>query len=297
MKLLFLSMLSFVFIASTALALSQPDFIIVHEPKPVQAFSPLPTLGDTESFPVLSAQGVIAVDLDSSVVMYEKNADQPLLPASTTKIMTALVSLEYFPDDYVVTVKPSNIIGQKMGLTKGEKIKASDLLKGLLIYSANDAAEALAADYPGGREMFVNAMNMQASRYHLDHTHFVNPTGLDAENHVSTARDLVRLSQIAMQNPEFAKVVGTKTARVTSVDGEIVHYLSNINELLGEVDGVKGIKTGWTENARENLVTYIDRDDHKVIIALLGSQDRFGETKELINWIFTNYSWQEVHSP
>src|SRR3989344_1683994 len=294
MKLLLLSMLSFVFIASSALSLSKPDFVVVSQPKPVAAFSLLPVLGNTEGFPVLSAQGVTAVDLDSSVVMYEKNADQTLLPASTTKIMTALVAMDYYPDDYVVKVKPLSVVGQKMGLIAGEEMVAKDLLKGLLIYSANDAAEALAADYPGGREMFVAAMNMKAARYHLDHTLFANPTGLDGEDHVSTARDLVRLSQIAMQNPEFAQIVGTKETRVTSVDGEIAHYLININELLGVVDGVVGIKTGWTEDARENLVTYIERDGHKIIIALLGSQDRFGETRELIDWIFENYSWQEV---
>ena len=95
----------------------------------------------------------------------------------------------------------------------------------------------------------------------------------------------------------FAKIVGTKNIIVKSTDDKIVHRLTNINELLGVVPGVMGVKTGWTENARENLVTYIERDGHKVFIAILGSSDRFGETKELINWIFENYTWQSVTLP
>jgi D-alanyl-D-alanine carboxypeptidase (penicillin-binding protein 5/6) len=100
-----------------------------------------------------------------------------------------------------------------------------------------------------------------------------------------------------MKNPTFSKIVGTKQVTVTDVTGKSVYNLKNINELLGAVPGVLGIKTGWTENARENLVTYVKRDGHNVVIAVLGSQDRFGETKELIDWIFTNYQWQEVKLP
>jgi D-alanyl-D-alanine carboxypeptidase (penicillin-binding protein 5/6) len=100
-----------------------------------------------------------------------------------------------------------------------------------------------------------------------------------------------------MKNSEFAEIVGTKKINVSSVDGKIIHRLANVNELLGKIPGVLGVKTGWTENARENLVTYIERDNHKIMIAVLGSQDRFGETTELIDWIFSNYSWQEVSPP
>jgi D-alanyl-D-alanine carboxypeptidase (penicillin-binding protein 5/6) len=100
-----------------------------------------------------------------------------------------------------------------------------------------------------------------------------------------------------MEDPRFAEIVGTKTQVVRSIDGKIAHYLTNINELLGKIPGVLGVKTGWTENARENLVTYVNRDGHRVMIAVLGSQDRFGETKELIDWIYSSYQWQEVKYP
>ena len=125
-------------------------------------------------------------------------------------------------------------------------------------------------------------------------THFDNPVGLDTDGQHTTARDLVRASEVAMRNSEFAKIVGTKSIFFTDVTGKSKYNLKNINELLGVVPGVLGIKTGWTENARENLVSYIERNGHKVIIAVLGSEDRFGETKNLIDWIFTNYQWQEV---
>jgi D-alanyl-D-alanine carboxypeptidase (penicillin-binding protein 5/6) len=100
-----------------------------------------------------------------------------------------------------------------------------------------------------------------------------------------------------MKIPTFSKIVGTKSISFADVSGKTKYNIKNINELLGTVPGVLGVKTGWTENARENLVTYIERDGHKVMIAVLGSQDRFGETRELIDWIFTNYQWQEVRVP
>lgn len=296
MKLLYLSLLSFLFIATSALALSidsksNPREQIISFDK---FYTPIPTIKGEPSFPVISAQAVLAVDVDSGISLYEKNPDKPLLPASTTKIITALTAMDYYPKDQVLTVGRVRVDGQKMGLVYGEKIKSEDLLYGLLVYSANDAAEVLADNFPGGRNLFVSAMNLKARQLHLDNSKFTNPTGLDGGDLVSTARDLIRVSEVAMKNPSFARIVGTKAITVKSVDGKIVHKLTNINELLGKVAGVEGVKTGWTEEARENLVTYIDRDNHKIMIALLGSQDRFGETKELIDWIFGNYTWEPV---
>ena len=240
----------------------------------------------------------MAVDLASGVTLFEKDADKVLLPASTTKIVTALVAMNSFNREDVIEIGNIAVEGQKMGLRKGEKITISSLLYGLLVYSANDAAEALAQNYVGGRDNFILAMNDIVKSLHLEKTNFTNPSGLDGYgNHiVSTARDLIRVSNFAMKNPEFAKIVATKEITIKSVDGKIVHKLANVNELLEKVPGVLGVKTGWTENARENLITYMERDNHKIMIAVLGSQDRFGETKELINWIFSNYSWQEVKS-
>ncbi len=295
---LFLVMIAFVFISSTALALSRAGWDFFSQPADTpKAFSPLPILSGMNPFPIISAQAALAVDVESGVTLYEKEPDKLLLPASTTKIVTALVAMEAYPESAVLEVKNIKIEGQKMGLISGEKMKVGDLLYGLLVFSANDAAEVLAQNYPGGREAFVEAMNAKARQLHLESTNFNNPTGLDGNGHVTTARDLIRVATLAMKNSEFARIVGTKQTVVRSENGKIAHRLTNINELLGVVDGVLGVKTGWTENARENLVTYIERDNKKIMIALLGSQDRFGETKELIDWIFSNYAWSKVEYP
>lgn len=296
---LFLTMLVFVFVSSSAMAISGRTEIIdefIGKPKTVAAkdFPPVPVLKNENSFPVLSAQGVLAVDLESGVSLYDKNSDKNLLPASTTKIVTALTALDYFKLDDVLTVPPSTVDGHRMGLIAGEKMSFKDLLYALLVYSANDAAETIAANYPGGQIAFVNAMNNKAEALHMNNSHFQNPIGLDWDTQVTTARDLVRASEVAMRNPVFAQVVSTQEVSMKDVSGKYSYNLKNINELLGSVPGVLGVKTGWTENARENLVTYLVRDNHKVMIAVLGSQDRFGETKELINWILANYEWQEV---
>ena len=291
---------SFVFIVSVTFTVNSVVQVLhepVYEEEEVVAkentdLPPTPIYIGTPDFPLLSAQAVIAVDLDSGVTLYEKNPDLKLLPASTTKIVTSLVALDYYPLEEVLKVQKVNVVGQKMRLVPGEEITAKDLLYGLLVYSANDAAEVLAENYPGGREVFITAMNLKAEELQLENTNFSNPSGLETNNHSTTARDLVKVAKHAMQNPIFAEIVSTKEKTVKSVNGEITHKLVNINELLGEVEGVLGVKTGWTENARENLVTYIKRGERNVMIVVLGSQDRFGETKELISWIFKNYSWQ-----
>jgi D-alanyl-D-alanine carboxypeptidase len=299
---LFLAILVFLFVASSALVISDQiplvEKLVSLSAKQTKVFPPIPVLAADSSFPTLSAQGVIAADLGSGITLYEKNADAELLPASTTKIVTALVSLDAYELDQVLTVaKGSAVVGQKMGLHIGEKMKFEDLLYGLLVYSANDAAVTLAQNYEGGYEAFISAMNAKAKNLSMKNSYFDNPVGLDTDGQHSTAKDLIRVSEVAMRIPEFAKVVGTKQIMVTDVTGKNKYYLKNINQLLGVIPGVAGVKTGWTENARENLVTYIERDNHKVMIALLGSQDRFGETKELINWIFKSYEWQEVSIP
>jgi D-alanyl-D-alanine carboxypeptidase (penicillin-binding protein 5/6) len=306
---LFFIMLVFIFVSTTAMSLAKnqsndsgsfPKIQISYKNFPAN-----PILKDGATFPILSAQGIIAVDLGSGISLYEKNPDASFLPASTTKILTALVALDTYSLDQIITIpKGVSVDGQKMGLYPGEQMKVEDLLYGLLVYSANDAAMALAIEYPtqasgsaNGYNSFIEAMNQKAKDLSMTSSYFENPVGLDGNNQITTARDLMRASEIAMRNTEFVKIVGTKSITLTDVTGKSKYNLKNINELLGQVPGVLGIKTGWTENARENLVTYLDRDGHKIIIVMLGSQGRFGETKQIINWIFENYEWQEVKVP
>lgn len=303
-KIIFLTIILTFFVsltlAITSIQTSDPKSEVEEDVKEViikKSYKPIPVLREDYSDPDLTAKSVFVNDIDTGSILFEKNADTPILPASTTKIITALVAMDYYSLDDVLKVNGISVVGQKMNLVDGEEITARNLLYGLLIFSANDAAEIFAQNYPGGRDEFISSMNRKAQEINLDNSSFTNPSGLETGDHYSTARDLVRAASYAQKNPFFAEVVATPEIKVTSIDGKIVHNLTNINELVGEVDGVLGVKTGWTENAQENLVTYINRDNKRVMIALLGSEDRFKETTVLIDWIFENYSWEEVSGP
>ncbi len=239
----------------------------------------------------VTATGVVVLDIDSGVFMYKRNADASLSPASTTKILTALVALDSYDLDDIVTIKTASIDGQVMGLFPGEQMTVENLLYGALIYSGNDAAWALADHYPGGVPAFVDAMNNKAKALHLDHSTFTNPVGFDDPDHKMTPIDLAHLGSVALQNETIAKMVAIPEITISDVTHTYYYPLKNVNELLGKIPGVGGIKTGWTEEAGENLMTLVTRNGHKVITVVLHSQDRFGDTEKLINWIFSNYQW------
>ena len=206
-------------------------------------------------------------------------------------MMTALVAIESFALDQVITVGQITTPPQKIHLLPGETITIENLLYATLVASGNDAAEALAAAFPDGREAFIVAMNSKATALHLTNTHFTNPTGFDFVNHYSSALDLARLATSALKNPTFARIVSTPKISVFSADSKIEHKLTNINQLLGRLDGVKGVKTGYTEEAGEALVALTERNGHQILTVVLGSQDRFGETEKLIEWAFSNHQW------
>lgn len=241
----------------------------------------------------ISAEGVVVLDVDSGVTLYKRNEQILLSPASTTKILTALVALDEYDLDQVLTVKTQLTQGQLMGLFLGEQLTVENLLYGTLIQSGNDAAWTLADNYPGGVEAFVRAMNQKAKALHLEKSTFTNPAGYDDPNHKMTPIDLTRLASIALTNKTISKMVAIPQITVSDVTHTYYHPLKNINELLGKIPGVAGIKTGWTEEAGENLVTLIDRDSHKLIVVVLHSRNRFIDTTKLIDWIFANYRWEK----
>ena len=239
----------------------------------------------------IDAKSAFAVDADSGVILYQKNFQKPVMPASTSKIITSMVALDAYELDQKLTVYGVEVEGQKVGFKEGEVLTARDLLYALLLPSANDAAEILAQNYPGGRDLFIAAMNIKAQNLGLKNSVFINPSGLDEYGQTTTAEDLVRASFYAMQNPVFEKIVATKSYQIVNDNGEVKYNLYNINRLLGEVEGVRGIKTGKTDGAMENLITYVERGNTKVLIAVLGSSDRFNETKKLIDWIYSSYDF------
>lgn len=247
---------------------------------------------DAAEPPVLSAKAVYALDVQSGKVVFSKDENEPILPASTTKIATAVVALAHYMPDQVLRVGKILRNGQRMGLVEGEEITVEHLLYGVLVSSASDAAETLAANYPGGRGNFVNAMNLLIGQLGLVHTHFTNPVGFDEYLHFSSARDMTTLAIHAVENPTFAKIVATEKFNAISADGLIAHKLANTNILVGKVPGVLGVKTGQTESSGESVITLIERDGHKVVVSLMNSSDRFTETQALLDWIFANYEWK-----
>lgn len=244
--------------------------------------------------PYLSARSVIIVDVDSKAVIYAKNPDEKLPPASTTKMITALVAFDEYDLSQIASISGIIHEGQVMELINGEQIRVENLLKGTLIHSANDAALALASIHPQGYDYFIDKMNQKTKEFGLKDSQFTNPNGLQNHTHYSTVHDLVFIGTHLMENPILADMVNTRSEIVTDQSGKIVHDLKAINELLGVVPGLRGIKTGWTEDAGECFVSYTERDGHKIIIAILGSYDRFGETKQLIEWVYNNFQWQEI---
>lgn len=299
-KVLFLTIFAALFLISPGqnIYTTQKDSkypILRHLPFVVPTPAPYPT-NKTGIYPGLevSAAGVVVYDVDSGVYLYKRNEEILLAPASTTKILTALVALDNYNLDDVLTVKSLVNDGQDMGLVSGERLTVENLLFGTLVQSANDATYALAENYPGGVEKFVEAMNQKAKSLHLEKSSFTNPVGFDDPNHKMTPMDLTRLASVALSNKTIAKMVAIAQITVSDVTHTYFHSLKNINELLGKIPGVGGIKTGWTEEAGENLVTLVERNGHRVILVVLHSLDRFADTSYLIDWVFGNYQWEEI---
>lgn len=273
-------------------AASQP--IIYPDPLPEFQLNSYPRRLGRLSPPAVSAQAVYILDPGSGAVLFERGGSAKLLPASITKLLTAIIALEHYPLDKVLTVKNIVTEGKTMGLFSGEKISVENLLYGTLVHSANDAAYVLADNYPGGVDAFVAQMNSKAGEIGLTDSGFANPVGYDDLNQYITARDLAVLSSYVLRNSVLAHMVGTKSITVADDSFRYFHYLENVNELLGEVPGVGGVKTGFTAAARENLASFVKNDGQSIIVVVLRSQDRFGETKSLIDWIFKEFNWEKI---
>ncbi len=241
----------------------------------------------------ITASAVVIRDADSGTYMYKRNERESLSPASTTKLLTALVILDRFKPDDIMTVNTVVSDGQVMGLFSGEQITVENLLYGMLIHSGNDAAYALAENYPGGYDAFIRAMNKKARSLSMTDSVFTNPIGFDDPAHKVTAIDLTKLAMAALYNPIIVKMVAIPAITISDVTHTYYHSLKNINELIGKIPGVAGMKTGWTEEAGENLITLVDRNGHKVIFVVLHSADRFGDTTKLIDWAFSSFEWKE----
>lgn len=261
------------------------------EKKPVilPKINPVPYLKNPYYYPNVSAEGIYIVDLPSFTPIFQKNAQTKFFPASTSKIITALVASDIYKPEEIITIKRVISEGQIMGLVENEQITVENLLYGILVHSGNDAAYALADYY--GFDRFINLMNQKAKKLHMTNSHFTNPAGLDDVRQYVTPFDLALAARAFLENPLLRKIVSTKEITISDVDFKIFHRLVNINKLLGEIQGIGGLKTGYTENAGENLVSFYKKNGHQFIIVILKSQDRFTDTRNIILWLNENVDY------
>lgn len=241
--------------------------------------------------PQVSAQSYLLYDMSSDQILYEQNGSVARPPASLTKLMTALLVLEKNQLDDVVEIVPEDMIeGATMGLAVGDRVTVTDLLWGMLLPSGNDAAHALARHVGGDADRFVAMMNQRAHALGLQQTHFVNPHGLDAEGHVSSARDLLQLTRELWVYPLFRSMVGT--ARIQWNERELI----STNEWLSTFQGATGVKTGTTDNAGECLVASVERDGRTVLLVVMGSSNRYADSATLYENFRTSYAWDGADS-
>ncbi len=246
--------------------------------------------------PKLNAKIGLVFDRASKTILYEKNGLKQVPMASTTKIMTAIVVLENADLTDVVTIdkKAAGTGGSRLGLKVNDKITVHDLLYGLMLKSGNDTAVALAIHVGGSVEGFANMMNKTAEEMGLVNSHFVTPHGLDAQGHYTTAYELAYMADYGLQNPKFKEIVSTKIYTVT-INGQ-PQVISNTNELLGNLDGVYGVKTGFTNGANRCLVTACKRGELDIITVVLGADTKKIRTQDSMNLIeYTHKNYQVVN--
>lgn len=246
--------------------------------------------------PQIEAGAAIVIDADSGRVLYEKDAYSRRAIASTTKIMTAILALENgnLDDKVKVSKRASSIWGSTIKLRQGEELTLRELMYGMMVKSGNDAALAVAEHIGGSVENFVKMMNDKAKELGLENTSFKTPHGLDANGHYSTAYELALLTQYALKNPVFSKIVSTQSTSITN------RSLFSTNEMLSLYPGADGVKTGYTGKAGRCLVTSAKRDGFRIISVVLfcsSRTKRAESSKRILDYAFNNYKPYELLKP
>ena len=238
-----------------------------------------------------SASAAVLIEAESGDVIYEKDAHSRRGPASTTKIMTAIVAAEHSSPDEIVTVdsRAANVEGSSAYLYAGEKVTMETLMYALMLRSANDAAAAIAYHVAGGIEEFAAMMNEKAAELGLCDTHFVNPHGLDDGEHYTSAYDLAMIARAALENETVRKIVGTKTYSATMEEGDATRVFVNHNRLLFTYDDIIGVKTGFTKKCGRTLVSAANRDGVTVIAVTLNDGDDWRDHRALLDEGFSLY--------
>lgn len=255
------------------------------------------------SGPQITGKSAILIDAQNGQVLYAKNADAHMFPASTTKILTAIIALERggLSDQVTVPREATTAGGSAIGLQEGEKLTLKDLLYAMLLASANDAAVTVADHIAGSVPAFAALMNEKARQIGARESHFVNPDGMPDPRHFTTARDLAIITRYAMQNAEFRKIVDTRYKNISRPDadrskGPPQEYLWNHNKLLHLYDGTIGVKPGYTVEAGQCLAAAAQRHGRELIAVVLDSQGAaiYSDTEALFNYGFSSYQVKKL---
>ncbi|MGE3153348.1 MAG: D-alanyl-D-alanine carboxypeptidase family protein [Nitrospiraceae bacterium] len=235
------------------------------------------------------AHGILLKDMKSGQTLYQFRAGVRLSPASLTKIMSALIILEQgnLNDEVVISERAARAHKVRLRLRPGQVFRLEDLLKAMLIVSANDACVAAVEHVASDEVSFVELMNTKAVALGLKDTHFGNPCGFDVPGHYTTAEDLATLSEIALENPIFRDLVRQERDLISPINGNRVYLLHNTNRLLGRVPGVEGVKTGFTSKAGRCLIAKVSQDGRELLLVLLGAKRRWTTASDLIKYGLT----------
>ncbi|MEP6957759.1 MAG: D-alanyl-D-alanine carboxypeptidase family protein [Nitrospirota bacterium] len=262
-----------------------PSFVLAKSvaTQPVRARAAIAT-HQSPPWRIAPAHGILLKELTSGRVLYEHDAGKRMSPASLTKIMSALVILENGQLDDMVTISPNAARAHKTHLRvkAGQVFRLEDLLKAMLIMSANDACLAAVEHVGGDEAQFVALMNVKAAALGLSDTHFSNGCGFDNPDHYSTAEDLATLSVIALDQPIFRQLVREERAIITPVNGHRAYVLHTTNRLLGRIPGVEGIKTGFTSKAGRCLIAKVSQNGSELLLVILNSKRRWNTATNLI---------------
>lgn len=242
------------------------------------------------------AKGAVVIEAESGRVLFEQNAHDQRAMASTTKIMTSLIAMEQPNQDEYFTVDTDaiHVEGSSMGLKEGDQVSLKTLEYGMLLPSGNDAANAAAVRIAGSMAGFAELMNERAQLIGMENSHFVTPSGLDADGHYSTAYDMALLAREALANPDFREIVKCFTARIEFGNPPYARTLKNHNKLLNLYDYTIGVKTGYTGDAGRCLVTAAEKDGVMLIVVTLGASDDFNTHKNLYEFFYENYEMQDI---
>ncbi|MEX2225036.1 MAG: D-alanyl-D-alanine carboxypeptidase family protein [Dehalococcoidia bacterium] len=242
--------------------------------------------------PLVSAATAVVIDAETKEVLWGYNEHERRSPASTTKIMTAILAAESAPLDQMVVAETdaSRMVGSSvMGLRPGVQISMTDLLFGLMLPSGNDAALEIARAMDGDVSRFVERMNAKAGELGMRDSHFRNPHGLDRQEHYSTAYDLAILGAYSMRNDVFRRVVGAQEWHLAPAAGDYTLY--NGNTLLQGAPGADGIKIGWTNRAGWTFVASMVRNGRRLVVSVLNSADRNADAGALFDWAYSSHDW------